>query len=101
HIVTQNAKLKKGDNLITAAGGDIWNYQSELERTMFVEEVNQDQEKFFNHMYETQEIAFKNIKPGQPTSVVDKEVQRYVDENGLRKYVPHHTGHAIGLMMHE
>ncbi|WP_099159236.1 M24 family metallopeptidase [Virgibacillus ndiopensis] len=101
HIVTQNVKLNKGDNLVTGAAADVWRYCSELERTMFVEEVSPEQEKFFHHMYEAQEVAFSNIKPGQPTSIVDKEVQKYIDENGLREYVPHHTGHAIGLMMHE
>jgi len=101
HVTTQNLTLKKRDNLVTSAAADVWGYHSELERTMFVAEVNSEQEKFFNFMYEAQEIAFKNIKPGKTHASIDKEVQRYIDENNLRKYAPHHTGHNIGLMMHE
>ncbi|MFD1037528.1 M24 family metallopeptidase [Virgibacillus byunsanensis] len=101
HVVTQNATMKRGDNLVTWGAADVWGYQSELERTMFVKEVSPEQEKYFNLMYEAQEIAFKNIKPGATTSSVDEEVQRFVDDSGIRRYVPHHTGHAIGLMMHE
>lgn len=101
HVDTQNAIMKKGDNLVTWGTADVWGYESELERTMFVEEVTYEQEKYFNLMYEAQEIAFKNIKPGVPASSVDKEVQKFVDEMGIRKFVPHHTGHAIGLLSHE
>nr|WP_213422714.1 Xaa-Pro peptidase family protein [Bhargavaea massiliensis] len=101
HVVTQNATIKKGDNLVTWAAADVWGYQSELERTMFVEDVSSEQEKYFKLMCEAQETAFKNIKPGIPASAVDKEVQRFIDENGIRQYCPHHTGHAIGLLMHE
>src|SRR5699024_6719505 len=86
HVDTQNAVMRKGDNLVTWGAADVFGYQSELERTMFVEEVSKEQEKFFNHMYEAQEIVFKNIKPGVPASSVDKEVQRYIDESGLREY---------------
>ncbi|ASN04547.1 M24 family metallopeptidase [Virgibacillus necropolis] len=101
HVTTQNLTLRKGDNLVTWGAADVWGYQSELERTMFVEEVSSEQEKYFNFMYEAQEIAFNNIKPGQLVSTVDKEVQRFIDVSGIRQFVPHHTGHSIGLMMHE
>src|SRR5699024_4759407 len=40
HVTTQNKKLKKGDNLVTWGAADVWGYKSELERTMFVEDVS-------------------------------------------------------------
>lgn len=101
HAVTQNITLKKGDTLVTGAVSSVWMYRSELERTMFVEEVNSEQEKYFNLMYEAQEVAFRNIKPGVPTSKVEEEVQRFFKENNVLHLTQHHTGHAIGLMMHE
>src|SRR5699024_5586903 len=71
HVTTQNLILKQGYNLVTSAAADVWGYHSELERTMFVKEVSSEQERFFNFMYEAQEIAFKNIKPGKTHASVD------------------------------
>ncbi|HYK75157.1 MAG TPA: Xaa-Pro peptidase family protein [Pseudoneobacillus sp.] len=101
HAVTQNIVLKKGDNLVTAALCDVWGYKSELERTMFVEEVSKEQEKYFQLMYEAQEIAFQNIKPGNPVSSVDAAVQSFFKENHVHHLTRHHTGLAIGLLDHE
>lgn len=101
HAVTQNITLKRGDTLITGAKANVWGYHSELERTMFVENVSLDQEKYFNIMYNAQEIAFNNIKPGKPVSSVEEEVQKYFKDNGVQHLAHHHTGHSIGLRMHE
>jgi Xaa-Pro aminopeptidase len=116
HAVTQNIILSKGsapllsaygqindsgDTLVTGAGASVFGYVSELERTMFVETVSKEQEKFFRHMYEAQQIAFSAIKPGVPFSAVDEAVQNYFAEEGLTEYVRHHTGHSIGLLGHE
>ncbi|MCC3648518.1 aminopeptidase P family protein [Cytobacillus oceanisediminis] len=101
HAVAQNVTLKKGDTLVTAAAASIWGYKSELERTMFVEEVSSEQEEYFQHMYNAQEVAFQHIKPGKALSTVEEEVQRYFKENNITHLTRHHTGHAIGLLFHE
>ncbi|MFD1037476.1 M24 family metallopeptidase [Virgibacillus byunsanensis] len=101
HAVTQNNILKNRDTLVTYAAADVWDYHSELERTMFVNEVTSEQEKYFHLMYGAQETAFQHIKPGQPTSTVEREVQKYYKENGIQHLTRHHTGHALGLLIHE
>jgi Xaa-Pro dipeptidase len=101
HAVTQNIVLKKGDNLVTAALADVWGYKSELERTMFVQEVSEEQEKYYNLMMGAQEVAFHHIKPGAPCSAVEDAVQKFFEENNVQHLTSHHTGHAIGLLGHE
>ncbi|MBP2243116.1 Xaa-Pro aminopeptidase [Cytobacillus eiseniae] len=101
HAVTQNAILKRGDTLVTASAASIWGYKSELERTMFVEEVSKEQEKYFQYMLEAQNIAFQHIKPGKPLSYVEEAVQMYFKDNNITHLTRHHTGHAIGLLFHE
>ncbi|OWV28733.1 M24 family metallopeptidase [Halomonas campaniensis] len=101
HSQNQNAMFKKGFNVVSQAACDVWGYKSELERTMFIEEATKEQETFFNHMYEAQEVAFRTIKPGVPASKVEEEVQRYFKDHGLTQYVKHHTGHNMGLLNHE
>lgn len=101
HAVTQNLVLKKGDTLVTGAAGEVWGYHSELERTMFVQEVSQEQEKYFQFMVQAQDVAFENIKPGIPMSKVEEAVQAFFKENQIQHLTAHHTGHAIGLLGHE
>lgn len=101
HAVTQSIILKKGDTLVTGADATVFGYHSELERTMFVQEVSKEQEKYFHLMVEAQNVAFRTIRPGIPASEVEKEVQRYFQESGVTSLTRHHTGHAIGLLNHE
>ncbi|WP_075618881.1 M24 family metallopeptidase [Paenisporosarcina indica] len=101
HAVTQNLVLRKGDTLVTGAAADVFGYGSELERTMFVEEVTKEQEKYFQHMYEAQDVAFSAIKPGIPYSAVEATVQKYFKEEGITELTSHHTGHNIGILGHE
>ncbi len=101
HAVTQNIVLKKGDTLVTGAASDVFGYTSELERVMFVEEASKEQEKYFQYMYEAQEVAFSAIKPGIPCSAVEEAVQKYFKEVGITELTSHHTGHNIGLLGHE
>ncbi|MDN7227875.1 Xaa-Pro peptidase family protein [Planococcus liqunii] len=101
HAVTQNAILQKGDTLVTGAAADVFGYKSELERTMFVGEYTKDQEKYFNYMYEAQDVAFDAIKAGTSYASVEQQVQNYFKEQGITELTRHHTGHNIGLLGHE
>lgn len=101
HAVTQNIVLSSGDTLVTGAGADVFGYKSELERVMFVEEYSTEQKKYFDYMYEAQEVAFEAIKPGLPHSAVEEKVQQYFKEEGITELTRHHTGHNMGLLGHE
>jgi Xaa-Pro dipeptidase len=101
HAITINAVLRKGDVLVTGAGAAVAGYGSELERTMFVQEVSLEQRKFFDHMLALQDIAFEAIRPGRKCSDVDKAVMAYFEKHDLWEYWRHHTGHALGLLGHE
>ena len=101
HSLTQHIKLKKGDILVTGAGANISGYSVELERTMFLGEPDDNTIKFFKYMLKAQETALDNIKPGTECSTVDRAVRKFYRENGLDKYWRHHTGHGLGLEMHE
>lgn len=101
HAITQSITLKKGDTLGTGSDAAVYGYHSELERTMFVQEANREQERYFNLMVEAQNVAFRTIRAGIPSSKVEEEVQRYFQDHGVTHLTRHHTGHSLGLLMHE
>ena len=101
HAITKNIVLRRGDVLVTGAGATVWGYNSELERTMFVETVSAEQRKFYDWMMDLQDLAFAAIKPGVPCAAVDVAVRKYYDDHNLWPYWRHHVGHALGILGHE
>jgi Xaa-Pro dipeptidase len=101
HGHTPNQTLERGDVLITGASANVDGYNSELERTMFVEEVSDEDEHYFDLMLEAQTIAIDALGPGVPISHVDQQVWDYFEEQGVTDLAQHHVGHNIGLDGHE
>jgi Xaa-Pro aminopeptidase len=101
HALANNITFQPGDVLVTGAGAPVWGYHSELERTMFIDPVTDEQRRMFDHMVALQDIAFDAMKPGIPCSEVDRAVRAYYETHSLLPYWKHHTGHTIGLRYHE
>ncbi len=101
HGHTANRRLEAGDVLITGAGANVDGYFSELERTMFVEEVSDEDEHYFEIMLEAQTIAIEAMEPGVEIAAVDEAVWEYFEEQGVTDLAQHHVGHNIGMGGHE
>lgn len=101
HALANNLTFKPGDVLVTGANAPLWGYNSELERTMIIGPVSEDQKRMFAHMLALQETAFEAIRPGVSCAEVDRTVRAYYEKHDLMAYWKHHMGHAIGLRYHE
>jgi len=101
HSLPTNVYIRKGDVLITGASADIGGYGAELERTMIVGQPSDKQRRFFELMVAAQDFAFEKIKPGRRCAEVDWAVRNFYAKEGIMNYWRHHTGHALGIRMHE
>ena len=101
HAMTRNVKIQEGDVVVTGASAEVGGYISELERTMIIGHPSKEQEKYFNLMLNAQEVAFNTLKPGIKCSEVDRKVREFFERNGLMDYWRHHTGHSLGIGIHE
>jgi Xaa-Pro aminopeptidase len=101
HSLANNIAFQPGDVLVTGADAPVWGYHSELERTMLVAPVGDEQRRMFDHMLALQETALNTIRPGIACVDVDLAVRKYYQEHNLMQYWKHHVGHAIGLRYHE
>ncbi|TKX63884.1 aminopeptidase P family protein [Halorubrum sp. ASP1] len=101
HGHTPNERLAEGDVLVTGATANVDGYRSELERTMFVGDYDDEQEHYFELMLEAQTLAIDALGPGVPVAEVDRVVREYFEEQGVTDLVQHHVGHNIGLGAHE
>jgi Xaa-Pro aminopeptidase len=101
HVITTNARIKRGDVLVTGATADVGGYWAELERTMIVGKPTDDQRRCFELMLAAQDLVFAEIRPGRRCADVDRAVREFFAKEGIGKYWRHHTGHALGIRMHE
>lgn len=101
HALTNDARFEVGHTLVTGAAADVFGYLSELERTMFIGQPNADQRRYFQHMLNLQEVAFEAIRPGAPSSDVDRAVRAYYERESLWETWRHHVGHSLGQRIHE
>jgi len=101
HSMTTNAVFRPGDVLVTGAGAAVGGYGSELERTMVIGTPDDRQRRMFELMVGALETAFDAIRPGAPCSAVDRAVTAYYEAHDLMPYWRHHTGHALGMGIHE
>lgn len=101
HALANNITFQPGDVLVTGAGAPMWGYHSELERTMAIGSLTDEQKRMFDHMVALQDLAIRSLRPGIKCSDVDRAVRAYFEQHDLMPYWKHHTGHAIGLRYHE
>ncbi len=101
HAITTNAKIQRGDVLVTGASAAVGGYFSELERTMIVGEPTDEQARYFELMLGAQQTAFDAIRPGARCRDVDRAVREYFKTNDLMPYWRHHVGHSLGIGAHE
>ncbi len=101
HAITTNAKIARGDVLVTGAAASVSGYLSELERTMIVGTPTDEQARYFDLMVEVQQTAFDAIRPGARCSDVDRAVRKFFEAHDLAPYWRHHVGHSLGIGAHE
>lgn len=101
HSISSDRAMRYGDILGTWAYADVEGYFSELERNMFIGEPDEKTYDFHQTLLKLQDTALNALKPGAKCSDVDKAVQKFAKDNDVFKYLRHHSGHNIGLEMHE
>lgn len=101
HGYTSNEPLSPGDAIITGVVIEVGGYMAELERTLFVDPPTAEQRELFEIMCEAQSKAIDAIEPGVAAAHVDGVARDHFGTRGVIDHVQHHTGHAIGMEIHE
>jgi Xaa-Pro dipeptidase len=101
HHDSDNTELKAGDSVILDIGGRTNGYCSDMTRTVFFKEANEEAKKVYNIVLEANLAGIKAVKAGAKCSDVDKAARAVIEEAGYGKYFTHRTGHNIGIDVHE
>ncbi len=102
HYRPQTEKvIRQGDAVVLDFGGTLRHYHSDMTRTVFVGEPDEEFQKIYNAVREAHDAAMAFAKPGVKCEDVDSVARRVISDYGYGEYFIHRTGHGIGLEVHE
>ena len=73
----------------------------ESERTLFLGEPNDIQQRAFQAATDANEAAAAQMVAGNPVAMADAAAQQVIEEAGFGEHINHRTGHGIGIAGHE
>lgn len=83
-------------DLSTVYGG----YWSDSCNTYYATEPDKKQFEIHKVIEDTLAYAISLVRPGVPCREIDRKVKAFIEQAGFEPY-PHHTGHGVGVSVHE
>ncbi|MEG1241323.1 MAG: Xaa-Pro peptidase family protein [Oscillospiraceae bacterium] len=93
--------IEKGKCLLVDFGGTFNNYYTDMTRTFFFGEPDEDFRKIHSIVLEANLAAQNAAKLGNELQEVDAAARRVIENYGYGRYFIHRTGHGIGIDVHE
>jgi len=105
HHSTGQEKLNNNEFVLLDFGVRVFNYCSDMTRTVFVGKPNTEQKRMYETVRIAQEKALELIKDSLSkgntlAKTVDKVARDYIISQGYPNF-PHSLGHGIGIDVHE
>ncbi len=93
-------ELKDDTALIVDLSTAYMGYWSDSCNVYYATEPNEKQVAIHGVIEEALDFAISLIRPGVPCNEIDRRVRGFIEEAGYPVY-PHHTGHGVGVSVHE
>ena len=100
HNPKTNRKLRNGDILSLNTFPMISGYYTALERTLFLDNVDEASLKAWEANVKVHKHGLELIKPGAKCSEICKELNELFSELGYLKYRTFGYGHSFGMLSH-
>lgn len=101
HHEPDDTVLKRGDVVLFDTGGRRCNYCSDMTRTFFWGEPDEETADIYDIVRRANEAAEALIAPGVRMCDLDRAARDVIEDAGYGKYFTHRLGHSIGLQDHE
>lgn len=102
HAVPSNRQVKKGDIITLDIGVFYQGYCSDLTRTFFLGEANNEELiKIHGIVLEANRLQTEAVKVGMKGKDIDAIGRNYITECGYGDKFIHGTGHGMGMEVHE
>ena len=101
HASPTDKKIERGDLITLDFGACVGGYMSDITRTLWFGEPNDDVKKIYFAVKDVQAACVKKIAPGIPAKEIDSFQRDEFEKLGLSQYICHSLGHGVGLEIHE
>ena len=101
HAIPGNKKFKKGEPLLFDFGAKLNGYCSDTTRTLVMGKPDDTFKTIYEILFNAQQLAVDNIKPGIIAHNIDKTARDYIDATQFKGKFTHSLGHGVGLAIHE
>lgn len=101
HARSTHKRLKMGESVIIDCGAVYKGYNSDLTRTIFVGDGDEEMRYVYRVVLDALEVGLSIIRPGLLASELDIKVRRFIKDRGFGDHFGHNLGHGVGLGVHE
>ncbi len=101
HGTASDYELQDGDALVLDFGVIYHNYCSDMTRTIFIGQPNDELKKIYGIVKDAQQKALDSLKSGISGYEADKIARDFITEAGYGKNFGHSLGHGVGIEIHE
>ena len=101
HHEPDGTALRRGDVVLFDIGGRFENYCSDMTRTFFWGEPDEESVRIHDIVRRANEAAEALVRPGVRFCDLDRAAREVIDDAGYGPYFTHRLGHSIGLQDHE
>lgn len=101
HHMNDDSKGKRGDSVVLDIGCKKDGYCSDMTRTVFIGEADEEARKIYDIVLEANLRGIAAVKPGAKFSEIDRAAREYIENAGYGEYFTHRLGHSIGREVHE
>ena len=101
HGRPSDAAVEIGKVLLIDFGCQVDGYRSDMTRTLFIGEPDDEARRLYRLVADAQAAAFERCAPGVPGTAVDAAAREMIAAAGFGEAFSHGLGHGIGLETHE
>lgn len=101
HHATGTRGIRKGDAVLFDWGGQRDGYQSDVTRTVFVGEPDEEVRTVYDIVLRANQATLDAVRPGVPLQELDRTARKLISDAGYGKSFIHRVGHGLGLEIHE
>lgn len=99
HWSPGDRKIKSGDVILIDMGSLYNGYASDMSRTVFVDNIDEDIKNAYELVLDNQKVAINEIKDGVAIKIISRIVEGNLKMNGYD--IMHALGHGVGMNIHE
>lgn len=101
HHQPDDTVLKPGDCVLIDMGARYMGYCSDMTRTFFFGEADDESSKIYEVVLQAQKKALEAVRAGVSCSELDGVARGYIEQMGYGDSFGHGLGHGVGLEIHE